>query len=254
MMKMQFATTSFAAVLLGVPVVLASQTDLTRLQAALVRTENSLDSLRTIAELVNVGDPPQKDVILSSTEPPILTAEERDQALVQLRQEVSMLTNQVDAFEAAKDPQMLLEEAESETTTGFDDDIRHLLHSRSVEETLDRTGQPTEAERQPKDVKPETSPTPLDPASSSYTADAFKQGRALFNAKRYDDCIKVLDGIKNDARARHLIAGALEKLKRYDEAIAAHEEAKKLSDDPLFIKRIDTDIDFVKWLKSFQGQ
>lgn len=259
MMKFHAAITTGLATLIVVPTAVLDEGELRSLENTLSGTVRALEVLAGIQERADT-DPRQAALwIRSATEPPILDDRERDERLVQLRNEVNLMQMELDSFSAPTSVATTEKPGVTGTvqapfttqtgglalqgvTTGLSDAARRALAHGPSAASQSEANPPTGT----------TAPAELPPREEpGYTADPLGHARACYKAGRYEDGIAVLETLRDDIEALYWKARCLEKLGRLEEAEVALENVATVADGTWTGQRARTDLEFVRWKREF---
>ncbi|MBL8858671.1 MAG: hypothetical protein JNL28_09215 [Planctomycetes bacterium] len=220
MMKWGFALNAVAGTVLVASAIGLSGDDAAGLQLSLDRTLRELEILTGLRERIDRGDRDAIATVVKYTAQPAPDRAEEDQRLDRLRVEVARLEMQRDGLAPLP---------------------------RSIDPA-------TTAKADKADPKKPSSPTAGLTAfeSAGFSADAVRQGEALFRAERFDECITVLQRIPEDSRGQYWLARAFERKGKTDEAIAIYTTLSALKDAGWAGERARADLEFLQWKKSVE--
>ena len=261
MMKFQAALSTGVATLLVVPAVTMGGNDLGTLRDALTNTNRALELLGGIQGKFETGETPTPGVVAAITEAPMLDARRRDERLVTLRNEVSLLQTELELLEdgtrpgttpAIRPPSASADGLPPATEggtplprvhTGMDNATRRALQGLDPEEKAPAVDS---APREIEKAGPKPSPDGI-----NYTANPVLQARACFRAGLYERGATLLATAKSDPEALYWRARCYEKLNRLQEATDDLERVLETSKDEHLLSLARTDLEFVAWKKGF---
>lgn len=273
MLKHQTTLVTGLATLLVAPPILFGDELQQQLEEALKGTVQAIEVVSGLKNKLEVDPDGTIPLVLSVTEQAEETAQQQDERLAALRQEVSLLRMQLDAVE---NPEVPAAGAAGEgvpnggaappeiastatapspgaptpapaipsgtTSTGLSPSLRAMLkrsaRSRAVNPSLQQKPEPNEEHSKPQI------------AANSYSADPLGQAKASYRAGRFADGLVLLDGRK-DAESMYWRARCLARLDRYDEAIETMTKVIELEGDSYTGKRAATDLEFFQWKRDF---
>lgn len=250
------------------------------LENALAETTRALEVLAGIEELARDGDAEAIALVRSATEAPLLDPRQRDDRLMLLRNEVSLLQTEVDALEATPlgsdvppatddptlgSPDRLMgpvlrsdtlagtlagtqgPDAMRPLTTGLSDLLRDSLAEDPNAPAMRRA-----ATVEDTIAKSTTKRSPVSGEGAGYTADPAGHARVCFRAGRYAEGLAVVPEDTGDAEALFWRARCLEKLDRIEEALAALRRAEELAGvDSALGQRAQNQLSFLEWRQDF---
>jgi len=263
MLKFHSALTAGLATLLVAPTVLQDD-DLAILEHTLAKTDQALEILRGLHPRFDTDAQGAGRLLLAATEPPVLDEQLRDERLVALREEVSILRSELDRLQAPDE----LPPLESTTPEGTVVNVPFDMPGTGPlaltrEEALRRAMEPKTATR-PRTSRPTTEPgmqeppppeavavdaRPL-PEGKDYSADPLGHARACYRAGRYQQGLALLRG-HEDPVSMYWRARCLEKLERLQEAVTTLEKVIEKSPDSAEARRARTDLEFLRWKQGF---
>ncbi len=259
-----------------VPAVVLEQDPAGGLTDALANTTATIESLERLHTALTKGDHSQVAATLEATEAPAGDAQERDEHLNYLRDEVSRLQMRWETLEGAMransstvepalvpviaptaelvtsttpvaapfslvtSPAEPITESTSPATTGMSDATREDIIQRLSSEGLTTSKVVNTAK---KNFEP-----------SGFSAHAVRHGRALYKAGRYTDAISLLSSATSQTGARFWIACSLEKLGRVDEAIAAYDKVIENVTEAKDAQHAKRNRDFLIWKRDFDAR
>lgn len=255
MMRFHTAITSGLAAVLVVPL-LTQEGDLRTLQNALAGTTRALEALKAVGARIEADPPAGIQLILASTEAPVLDERARDERLQGLRDEVNLLRMHLDALEVPGMASAFPPAGRATTTgqpapgatpgtvpltgtTGMDDSVRRAL--RRLDDPLQVTEPAVPVTHEPSRL----------PEGPDYSADRLGQARANYRVGRYQEALDLLKDVGDDPVGLYWRARSLEKLDRIPEAIDLLARVIELAPDSLEGRRAKTDAEFLRWKKSF---
>lgn len=221
MMKWGFAVNAVAGSVLVASAVGLSSEDAASMQLSLDRTLRELETLTGLRERIDRGDRDAIADVVKYTSQPGPDRQEEDQRLDRLRVEVARLEMQRDGLA----PLPRKDEASTPSTAN-----------------KPAVGKPT---------TPGTTLTSFETAG--FSADAVRQGEALYRAERFDECITVLQKAPDDPRGRYWLARAYERKGRNDQAIEIYADLSKRKDSGWAGERARADLEFLQWKQSVEG-
>lgn len=268
MLRFQTALSGALAALLVVPV-LVGQGQVSTLQDALAGTRRAIEVLKGLEQRLEEDPAAALGLILSATEPARGDEEQRDRALEDLRNEVSLLQMELDSMQSpalggdgaltstlgAHAPDLPARTAPAAgITTGLDDALRALLNESPAARAVPR-GDPNPARGATRAGAPLEAPPPSG-ARAAYSADPLRHGIACYRAGRYTEAYELLAPL-GDSGALYWQARTLERLERLDEAVALMERAIARSDPAADAggfekRRAETDLEFLRWKRDFK--
>lgn len=262
MMRFQTTLTALLAAGLVVPV-LIGQGQVGTLQDALAGTKRAIEVLKGLEKKLAEDPAATLALVLSATETPGGSDEQRDQRLESLRSEVNLLQMELDALQS---PAMAGDGAvqgalgtltslprptpgsgpSAGITTGMDDSLRALLSGAPQPRVI------TPRETQPESTSPESASSE-GAGTGAYSADPLRHGITCYRAGRYAEAYELLAPLE-DANALYWQARTLERLERLDEAVKVMERALAKGGEGFEARRAQTDLEFLRWKADFVRQ
>ena len=221
MMKWGFAINAVAGSALIASAVGLSGQDSASLQLSLDRTMHELEMLAGLRERIDHGDRDAIADVVKYTSQPGPDRQEEDQRLDRLRVEVARLEMQRDGLA----PLPLKGDAP--------------LPVKPDKTAATKPGVPVA-----KLTSFET---------AGFSADAVRQGEALYRAERFDECITTLQKAPDDPRGRYWLARAYERKGRNDEAIEIYSTLSTRKDAGWAGERARADLEFLQWKQSVEA-
>jgi len=262
MMRFQPALACGLACLLVVPAWLG-QGRLTALQDAHAATVRALSVLQGLEQRLQTEPAEALQLILSATEEPAGSQEERDRQLESLRNEVNLLQMELDAARApvlapdggvqsslgaATPPRGSDSAPQAGITTGLDESVRSLLSPPSDPRSARRNDLP----RARTLLAPATGAAES-PGESAYSADPLRHGITCYRAGRYAEALELLAPL-DQAVALYWRARTLERLERLEEAIQVMQRAIDKGGEDFEQRRAQMDLEFMQWKLDFTRQ
>ena len=256
-----FVPAALAAIFV-VPAVAWQEGSTASLQEALQRTVAALEALAGLGERIAGGDRQAVPQLLAATEPALGEEPSPGEALTQLRGEVAALEIELDGLHAAMPGATpghtgarLPSEQDSvlPLTTGLDDATRALLADPP----------PVAAESGPLGPSLQDPPAQTGPGRAStkrsfeepgYAADPFRLARAYYRQGQWEQALALLAEPSANPEEAYWRARCLDKLGRFDEAVAAYEA---LAADPgggTHAQRAREDLEFLRWRRQFEAR
>lgn len=258
-MRLVTVVPTLFAGLLGVPALVGNQAADGSLTSALSSTVRALEYLSGVEEALADGDETAIRRVLAATEPAELTVDpaERERHLAELREHVAGLQAELDWLEAVGAP--------PEDWTGLEDPTFQSFATPPTGAATTRitTGlDPALRQQLAEPPAPDEPPAEIDPQAArasarkafeedGYVADPLRLGRSLFRAGRLERAVDVLAQAEGDPEATYWTARALERLGRFDEALAAFDRVVEAEDAGDLAQQARNDADFLKWRRDF---
>jgi tetratricopeptide (TPR) repeat protein len=243
-----FVQVAIGAVLV-LPAVTLEQGGGGSLEETLRRTLRALENLGSLEQRIAARDASAVTALMRWTEPaPADSAarQEADRQLEELRGEIAALEArvepEVDRGAGAAPPDMAGDTSLAPATTGLDEAARRAL--RSI------VPQPTATT-----AKPEPEPAPVQREAlepEGYLADALRLGRALYLQGRYEQSLAVLQPAELGPTALYWRARGLERLGRFDEALACYRSLTADAAGSFEAERAKEDAEFLEWRIAFE--
>lgn len=242
MMKLSYAVNTLVASILVVPALTLQGDGNGGLERSLRETVRALEYLTGLETRVHADPRASVALVQQATEPPLTDARERDEKLVQLRDEVARLQMIHDELLGrASAPgiasHVALADAASissqgAVTTGLSEDAR-----------LSISGAPP--------PRPAHAPIGESLEAEGFCADPARRGQALYRAGRYGECVAFLAKIENDPRAAYWLARAHEKLGHIDDALRGYRWVAQAKDAGTLAQNARADLEFLEWQREF---
>ena len=266
-MKHQATLATGLAALALAPVAL-QEGELRALESALAGTVHALEVLTGIAERLETDPAGTTELVLGATERPHLEPGAGDERLQTLRNEVSLLQMELDAFESpgfatAPNPPVSPEgppatEDAPDTartapvfpvlgerlTTGLDDALRDLVRAEIHD--------PPDAARE-RPERTETLPAPPSPEGEDYSADPLLHARACYHGQHFQQGLDLLEG-RSDVQSLYWRSRCLARLERLAEAIDLLARIVEVEGDSYEGRRAANDLEFLRWKQEFVGR
>lgn len=223
MMKWGFALNAVAGSALVASSLGVGQGDSQSLQVTLDRTLRDLENMAGIRARIEQGDRSAIADALKLSGPASSDVYADDQHLDALRVEVARLEMQRDGLAPLTKPVATAAKSATPTTT-------------KTPSASAKAGTPADGLKAFE--------------VAGFSADAVRQGEALFRAEKFQDCLSVLAKAPDDPRGQYWSARALERLGKTDEAIAAYTKLAARTDGGWAAERAKADLDFLQWKKS----
>jgi tetratricopeptide (TPR) repeat protein len=249
MMKFgSFVQVAIGAVLV-LPAVTLEQGGGGSLEETLRRTLRALESLGGLEQQIAARDPSAVAELMRWTEPAPADSAARqaaDRQLEELRGEVAALEArvepEVDRGSGAASADMAGDTSLAPATTGLDEAARRALRSIVPQSTATT-------------AKPEPEPAPVQREAlepEGYLADALRLGRALYLQGRYEQSLAVLEPAELGPTALYWRARGLERLGRFDEALACYRSLTADAAGSFEAERAKEDAEFLEWRLAFE--
>ena len=259
-----------------VPAVVLEQDPAGGLTDALANTTATIESLERLHGALTKGDHSMVAATLEATEAPAGDAQLRDERLNYLREEVSRLRMRWESLDEAMTANPAAAQHSSppsiepaEVLTTSPTPLVLPLAEVSAEQTpvlspsAPSTTGMSEATRD--EILQRLSPEELTTANTSpaektrfepsgFSAHAVRHGRALYKAGRYESALRLLGASTDQAGAYFWIACSLEKLERFDEAIAAYDQVIESAIDGKDAQHAKRNRDFLIWKRDFDAR
>jgi hypothetical protein len=260
-MRHAFALHAALACVLVLPAVTIEPRQGESITQALLRTVRSLEHLaglqQQLAEPQAVQGSDAIATVLEWTEAPLPSAEEREQLLVDLRNEVNRLQGEYDLVQpsAEPDPAPLAADCPAldpeergvppAPTTGLDEGMRALL--AAIREPVPER-RPTAAAAALLTSGGGRAREAFEP--EGYTADALLLARVRYRQGRWQETVDILSRAAG-AESVYLRARALERLERHAEALADYRAVIAMPDAGTLAERAREDSEFLEWRRTF---
>ncbi|HVS10196.1 MAG TPA: hypothetical protein VMS76_10020 [Planctomycetota bacterium] len=254
MMKFgSFVQVAIGAVLV-LPAVTLEQGGGGSLEETLRRTLRALEDLGGLEQRLAAHDASAVAEVKRFTEPAPADSAARqaaDRQLEELRGEVAALEARVETADArgsgagAAPPDMPGDTSLAPVTTGLDEAARRALRS-IVPQSTATTATTAKPEPEPAPVQREA----LEP--EGYLADALRLGRALYLQGRYEESLAVLEPTELGPTALYWRARGLERLGRFDEALACYRSLSADAAGSFEAERAKEDAEFLEWRIAFE--
>jgi hypothetical protein len=254
-MKHAFAINTALACVLVVPAVTLEPQQGESIGQTLLRTVRALEHPAGLREQLDAANPDPHAIatVIEWTESPLPGAEEREQLLVDLRDEVNRLQSEYDLVQPGATPEpplavdLALVDPEERgvphaPTTGLDESMRRWL--AAIREPAPK-------------VRPAAAATPASNGRAreafepeGYTADALRLANVRYRQGRWQEALEFLTQA-TDAESVDLRARTHERLEHFAEALTDYRAVIAMPGAGTLAERAREDSEFLEWRRTF---